>query len=210
MAIKITPDQFVAQWVPKDPRMNKAIPERMSSAIYNFTTAAGDYALTCFKSSFDKGGFCGQNKWEPRKVNKWSKRFNHPVMCDFERLKNGIIGDFDAKEAGRWNWPGDGNSRVGPPKKGFKRHYLYKIRTTEIAIPNEGSPKRRGAVNRQKYNYAAIHNTAPGISPFTVNQYSDRKPIQRQFIGHNTNVLNHINKVLLPQYFNEILYSYYA
>lgn len=210
MQIEITLDQFVNQWVPKDPKATKAIPEKMTTAISNFTTAAGDHALTCFKSSFEKGGFCGETKWEPRKNNRWGKKLDHPVLYDFGKLHDGIVADSQSTERGHWNWPGDGNKRIGPPKEGLRRHYTYKISTTEIAIPSDGTPKRRGKVTRDKYNYAAVHNTPPGISPFTVNQHSDRKPIQRQFIGHNTNVLNHINDVLLPKYFNEVLYSYYA
>ena len=204
----ITLDQFVAQWCPKDPRRTDAIPQIMSSAIFNFTTAAGDYAKECFKGSFDKGGFCGETKWEPRKKNKWSKRFDHPVMYDFGRLKEGITGTLNDKREGRWNWPGDGNKKVGPPKR-FKQKCIYKIKTTEIAIPSDGTPKRRGSVTRKRYNYAAVHNTAPANSPFTVNQHSDRKPIQRQFIGHNQKILDHINDVILPKYFDRILYHYY-
>lgn len=208
MPIKITIDQFCAQWVPGDTRINAAIPKRLEFRLHDFATEAGAYAEDCFKSSFDKGGFCGHSTWAPR-TSKWgTRRFRHPILFDYGKLRDGIKGTSDSTERGDWRWPINGKGGYGATKN-FARTYKYNIKTTEIAVPDHEKPRRRGSVTRTKYNYAAIHNTPPEITPFTVNQHSSRKPVQRQFIGHDRIMLDHINHVILPRQLNKVLYFYY-
>lgn len=204
MPVKLTLDQFCAQWVPKDARVNAAIPNRMAIRVHNFTIQAGDYAKTSFQGSFAKGGFCGRTTWAPRTSRWGTKKFLHPVMFDHGLLKEGIVGNKTSKESGTWRWPQNGVGRYGATR-GFRRSYTYDINTTEIAFPERG---KRGPVTRSRYNYAAIHNTPPGISPYSVNQHSSRKPVQRQFIGHDSGVISYINGELLPKIFDNLLNSY--
>ena len=71
---------------------------------------------------------------------------------------------------------------------------VYNIHTEEISQSGNG---KRG-VNTHGKGYAAVHNTDPQISPFTVNQWSKKKPVQRQFIGFNDRLNNYINTHYVP------------
>lgn len=48
------------------------------------------------------------------------------------------------------------------------------------AFPVKG---KRGRSKERYGHYAAIHNTDPKFGLYTVNQYSTRRPVHRQFIG---------------------------
>ena len=52
--------------------------------------------------------------------------------------------------------------------------------TTEKSFPVKG---KRGRSKERYGHYAAIHNTDPKFGLYTVNQYSTRRPVHRQFIG---------------------------
>lgn len=200
MPIKITLDQFRNQWVPDTAGRISPIPSRIAYRLENFITAAGDYAKTSFQGSFDKGGFCGKSTWAPRK-SRWGRKFGHPVLFDSGRLKLGIEGGRETIKRGSYDWPRNGIGRYGPTR-GFRREYKYVIRTTEEASYERG---KRGTAKRSRYNYAAVHNTASRITPFRVNQYSNEKPVQRQFIGHEKDVLNHIHGLLHEMVFKDLL-----
>ena len=50
----------------------------------------------------------------------------------------------------------------------------------EKSFPVKG---KRGRSKERYGHYAAIHNTDPKFGLYTVNQYSTRRPVHRQFIG---------------------------
>ena len=63
-----------------------------------------------------------------------------------------------------------------------RKRFNGTIKTTET----------RGArIGKKKIGYAAVHNDP--LSSYTVNQYSSRAPIQRQFMGHNAALYNEIS-----------------
>lgn len=184
---KITLDQFCAQWV-----LNPTVPNtrimasRLEHNIGDFVTRAGEYSKSRFISSFAEGGFYGSGtKWAPR-TSKWGKKFTHPIMIDTGELKNQIKG---AK--------GRSGNYGGYHTKDFKRSYSYEITTNEQSFPITG---KRGS-KRGRNNYAAVHNTDPKLGLYTVNQYSSRRPEQRQFIGLSPKIDNFINTFLVPTIF---------
>lgn len=175
--MEISLDEFIRQWTLGKPKVNQ-----LQFNIGEFVTYAGIVSQEFFKKSFSYGGFYGSGqKWEPRK-SRWGKRFNHKIMLDSNKLKNGI------KSGNKLE-----NARPVLNKRGrtgFKhaKAWIY-ISTTETYSP-EGKKrgKKRGNSNA---NYAAIHNMPQSITPFYVNQhYKDTskprpKPVQRQFIGRS-------------------------
>lgn len=62
-----------------------------------------------------------------------------------------------------------------------RKRFTGRISTTE---------KRGNRKGKKKIGYAAVHNDP--LSSYTVNQYSSRAPIQRQFMGHNSALYNEI------------------
>ena len=166
--MKITLDQFCTQWVKGANFMPMA--SRFDINVCNFTTTAGQHTKQFFQNSFSSGGFYGSGaKWKPRE-SKWGMKFTHPVMIDTGTLRNSIQGE--SKEIsidGRR----DNGTRIR--RQGAK----YYIWTTEISTPIKGKRGRKKGVGR----YAAIHNSDPRLTNYTVNQYSSKKPVQRQFIG---------------------------
>lgn len=161
--MKLTLDQFVAQWAPGG--NSKRIVSRFEVNIFDFTTIAGNYSKRFFQTSFMVGGFYGSGKsWEPRQ-SRWGKRKTHPILIETGTLKNSI--KFESKQISHTGWT-DSRKRI------FSRGSRYDIWTTEKS-------KRKG---KNRYgHYAAIHNTDPRYSNFKVNGHSNKKPVQRQFIG---------------------------
>ena len=160
---KLTLDQFCDLWA-KDIRQ-KQWHSILAKNAEDFATVAGEYALSCFRASFDQGGFYGSGtKWAPRE-SKWGKK----------------LGSYSA---------------FG--KRDYRRRYGYDIWTDEKSVPIKG---KRGKKRGRYQNYAAVHNTDPKFGLYTVNQYSSRRPVHRQFIGHSPKVLEHINSVLTPTIF---------
>ena len=51
---------------------------------------------------------------------------------------------------------------------------------------------KRGRSRERYGHYAAIHNTDPKFGLYTVNQYSSRRPVHRQFIGFSPKIDAHI------------------
>ncbi|MFR9543445.1 MAG: hypothetical protein SNH27_15520 [Rikenellaceae bacterium] len=181
---KISLDEFCNQWVRA--KTQRAWSSLLAFNSEEFSTKAGTYALGCFRSSFTEGGFYGGSKWSPR-TSKWGKKYSHPVMIDQGELKNSIKGEV-----------GKGGSYSAFGKRDYRRRFRYDIWTDEKSKAIKG---KRGRRNTRYQNYAAIHNTDPKFGLYTVNQYSSRRPVQRQFIGHSEKMLNVINTQFVPDIF---------
>ncbi len=121
------------------------------------------------------GGFCGGSHWAPR-TSRWGKRFTHPVMNDSGTLARSI--NFENK---RTNIVGRRNNRT----RIFSKGAYYNIYTTEKSVPVRG---KRGRSRERYGHYAAVHNTDPKFGLYTVNQYSSRRPVHRQFIGFSPKI----------------------
>ena len=182
---KITLDQFCAHWV-----TGKYYHQMGNRLYYNsqdFATAVGEYTKQQFQSSFEKGGFCGGSKW-PARTSKWGKKFTHPTLVDTGTLSRSIKG-----ETGRTTNFGKLHGRSG-----FRRSARYDIWTTEVSTYIKGKRGRK----RGKYkNYAAVHNTDPKFGLYTVNQYSSRSPVHRQFIGFSPTIEAYVNSHLIDMLF---------
>lgn len=174
---KITLDEFCAHWV--SGKWTTAMASRLENNAFDFATVAGEYAKQQFQASFSSGGFCGGEKWAPR-TSRWGKKFTHPVMNDTGALAAGIKG-----EARRVDIVGrrSNNTRI------FRKGAYYWIYTTEQSVPQKG---KRGRKTDRYKNYAAVHNTDPKFGLYTVNQYSSRRPVHRQFIGFSPKIEGHI------------------
>lgn len=182
---KLTLDQFCAQWS----RSSRVRPWHSLLAFNSeeFATKAGEYALSRFRTSFSSGGFYGSGqRWRARE-SKWGKKFTHPVMMDQNILRGAING---AK--------GKGGSYSTFGKRDYRRKTQYAIWTSEQSIPVAG---KRGKKRGRYQSYAAVHNTDPKFGLYTVNQYSSRRPVQRQFIGHSEKLLDTINRLFTPDIF---------
>ena len=164
---KITLDEFCSHWVSRT--STRVMASRLEFNVFDFATAAGDYTRQQFLSSFASGGFNG-SKWAPR-TSKWGKRFTHPLMNDTGTLARSI-----QSEAGRTDIVGRRSDRTRIFRKGAR----YCMWTTEKSFPVKG---KRGRSKERYGHYAAIHNTDPKFGLYTVNQYSTRRPVHRQFIG---------------------------
>ena len=182
---KISLDDFCNQWARA--KTQRAWSSLLAFNAEEFVTKAGGHTLGSFRESFTSGGFYGSgSKWQPR-TSKWGKKFKHPVMIDTQTLKRSIKG---AK--------GRGNHYSSLGKRDYRRRYRYDIWTEEVSRPIKGKRGRRRTTSQ---TYAAVHNTDPKLGGYTVNQYSTRKPVQRQFIGHSDKILSRINEALVPQIF---------
>ncbi|GAB6119666.1 hypothetical protein [Dysgonomonas termitidis] len=169
--MKITLEIFCRQWV-KDKR-ERTIVSRFEKNIFDFTTIAGNRSRMFFQASFNTGGFFRSGSgWRPRE-SRWGKKFTHPVLIDTGMLGKSVKGEVRRFESTNYQ------SRRGFSSKIFRRGAKYDIWTAEESFPIKGKRGRKG-----KYkSYAAIHNSDPGKTGYTVNQYSGKKPVQRQFIG---------------------------
>lgn len=182
---KITLDGFCNHWVRA--KTQRPWHSRLAFNSEEFATKAGEYALSRFRTSFDIGGFYGSGtKWRPRE-SKWGKKFTHPIMNDQGELKRSIKGEKSSR--GHYNTFG---------ARGFSRRYSYNISTNEHSRPIKG---KRGKRRTRSQSYAAVHNTDPRFGLYTVNQYSSRRPVQRQFIGHSDKLLDTINRLFVPEIF---------
>ena len=185
---KISLDEFCNQWVPQAGR--QSLTSRLAFNASEFTTLAGAFSRRFFQMSFAQGGFYASgNRWAPR-TSRWGKKFTHPTMIDTGKLKGGIKGALVDKERG---------TLKKMHEFGFKRWYTYEIATDAESFAEKG---KRGR-NKNAKGYAAIHNTAPELSPYTVNQYSTRKPVQRQFIGFSKRLDSYINERYVPIIFKK-------
>lgn len=182
---KLTIDQFCAQWVTG--KYYHQMGNRLYYNAQDFATAVGEYTKQQFQSSFENGGFNG-SKW-PARTSKWGKKFTHPTMIDTKSLSEGIKG-----ETGRTTNIGKLHGRGG-----FRRSARYDIWTTETSTYIKG---KRGKKRGKYKNYAAVHNTDPKFGLFTVNQYSSRRPVHRQFIGFSPTIEAHVNTHLIDMIFN--------
>ena len=181
---KISLDEFCNQWARA--KTQRAWSSRLAYNAEEFSTKAGTYTLSRFRTSFAEGGFYGGSKWSPR-TSKWGKKHSHPVMIDQGALRSAIKGE-----------KGQGGTYSTFGKRDYKRNYRYSIWTNEVSVPVKG---KRGKKSGRYKNYAAVHNTDPKFGLYTVNQYSSRSPVQRQFIGHSDKLLNTINSLFVPEIF---------
>lgn len=166
---KITLPMFVNHWVKG--KMERTIVSRFEKNVFDFTTVVGERSKMFFQASFSYGGFFGTgSRWQPRQ-SSWGKKFNHPVLRDTLKLAKGIVG----KQ--RSYFETNYQSRRGLSSSIFKRGSKYDIETVAISGPVKG--KRGGGIR----SYAAFHNEDPARAGYTVNQYSTKRPIRRQFIG---------------------------
>lgn len=173
---KITLEQFCEQWVSGNYTTKMA--NKLYYNVQDFVTVAGDYARQQFAASFERGGFCGGSKWAPR-TSKWGKKFTHPTLNDTGALAKGIKSeDVKTSNIGRLHSRG-----------GFRRDAWYHIYTSEESSSIKG---KRGRKKGKYKNYAAIHNTDPKFGLYTVNQYSTRRPVHRQFIGFSPKIADYI------------------
>lgn len=183
--MKITIDEFCNQWLKGD----RHLISQFQQNVFDFTTVTGNYSKRFFRTSFLAGGFYGSGQaWKPRE-SRWGKKFTHPVMKDTEMLASTINGDEVARESNHTGWRHDG-TRL------FKRGARFDVQSEEVGYASKG---RRGRNTKAK-GYAAIHNTDPSLSKYTVNQYSSRRPVWRQFIGFSpkldSDVNDHLTKIL--------------
>lgn len=185
--IKLTLDEFVKQWAPG--KSVTRLGDKLTYNVFEFNTLAGDYSKHYFKTSFIVGGFNNSGKgWQPR-TSKWGMKFDHKILYDTGKLREGIK---DSKRQSEITQSAQRGRKI------FVRRARFFIDTTEVNNPVGEEKKKRGKSGKsnKKKNYAAIHNTDPSVSPYTVNQYSRRKPIQRQFIGLNKRLDKDIEKFI--------------
>lgn len=167
------------------------VANRLDMNITNFTTEIGMFSKRFFRMSFAYGGFYASgNKWAAR-TSKWGKKNSHSIMNDTGTLKNSI--DHDIKVVSRQS-----GRKINGRTPFTKMGATYLISTKEETIIN--SDKKRG-VNSHAIGYAAIHNTDPRLTNFKVNQYSNKKPVQRQFIGFNERLNDYIMAKYVPMIF---------
>lgn len=169
--MKITLEIFCRQWV-KDKR-ERGIVSRFEKNVFDFATIAGNRSRMFFQASFNSGGFFRSGtRWKPRE-SKWGRKFTHPTLVDTGTLGKSVKGEPRKFESTNYQ------SRRGVSSKIFRRGAKYDIWTTEQSFPIKGKRGRKG-----KYkSYAAVHNSDPRLTNYTVNRYSSRKPVRRQFIG---------------------------
>lgn len=176
---KISLEIFCHQWV-KDGKKERTIVSRFQKNIEDFGTVTGVTSKRFFRRSFSYGGFYKSgSKWAPRQ-SKWGIRNTHPILFESHRLRDGIKGDENTKFLNQRGWT---NNR----KRIRNDRMKYVISTSEFSV---GKRARKGRYS----NYAAIHNTDPKLHNFKVNKYSDKKPVQRQFMGFNNSLDAEINK----------------
>jgi hypothetical protein len=178
---KITLDDFCRHWIKEKYAM--PIVSRFEKNTFDFVTVAGEYSKRFFRTSFIYGGFYGSGtKWKPRE-SKWGKKFTHPVLVDSGTLRNSIKGEGNSSNI---------TGRRDNGAKLFRRGAKYHIWTTEVSIPERGKRGRNNKYGR----YAAVHNSDPAKTGFTVNQYSSKKPVQRQFIGFSRKLDDDIKRFI--------------
>ena len=189
---KITLEQMIE-------KCEKLTYSHFTGDVFEFTTLVGQYSKNFFQESFDRQSFNG-SKWKPRE-SRWGKRFTHPILYDTGTLE-GSIRNIPQSTPGynientseTIGYPSEKSKRRKDGKFVYKKYLAdYLIKTNEVSRAIRGkrgfSPKSKG--------YAAIHNTDPRISPYTVNQYSSRKPVQRQFIGFSQELDDYVNNNLI-------------
>lgn len=183
--MKITIDELCKQWQPE----GRSLISQFDKNIFDFTTLVGNYSKHFFRASFLAGGFYGSGQsWKPRE-SRWGKKFTHPVMRDTGMLASSIKGDNFARDTNR-------NSKREDGTRLFKKGARFDIQSEELGY----AQKNKRGRNTKAKGYAAIHNTDPSLSRYTVNQYSSRRPVWRQFIGFNpkldSEINDHLTKIL--------------
>lgn len=148
---------------------------KIDSNAHRFVVAASKYMQMRFKGSFHQG-FYGK-PWPVRR-SKWGMRRKHRVLSETGALRNSIqVMDY-----------GDRRGMRGFSKGAY-------LAESKIFTTASSSRKKRG----DNSGYAAIHNSDPSQTNYTVNQHSSRKPVQRQFIGFSPEADQHIANNYLSQ-----------
>lgn len=151
---------------------------KLALNINDFVVSALQYSRKCFQSSFNTQSFYKTGQPWPSRESKWGKKRDHPILF----LTGALFNSF-AEDPGIFRYD----------KK--KCRVQYTIRTTE---ENQGQKKNR---RYKGIGYAAVHNTDPKYQIYTVNGNCNRKPLQRQFMGLNPYIDEHINQHFLPDIF---------
>lgn len=185
--MKITLEQFCQQWAPNG--NGRYLPNKMEFNTHDFVTLAGEYSKSRFRSSFAEGGFYGSGRRWPERKSRWGRRFTHPVMIDSGTLSRSIQG-----EAARMDHTNITQRKYGKQRGIFRRGARYAIWT------KAGNYKQRGK-RGASHSYAAVHNTNPALGLYTVNQYSNRRPEHRQFIGISPKLNDTVNRLFIPVLF---------
>lgn len=173
---KITLQQFCDQWTPAVKGVNMEMTSRLQFNVLEFTTAASKVSREFFQKSFSYGGFYGSgSKWASRSSG-WGRKFTHPILFDSGRLRDNISGKRSSERTGHIF-----NKRGKTGNKYLKVEDT--ISTNESSFPEKGKRGRRR--KGSSLRYAAIHNSDPQKTNYTVNQYSSNKPVRRQFIGRS-------------------------
>ena len=189
---KITLEQMIE-------KCSKLTHSNFTGDVFEFTTLAGRYSKNFFQESFDKQSFNG-NKWKPRE-SRWGKKFTHPILYDTGTLEGSIANEPQSSRGFNRDIKSETSSGLSEKSKRrvdgkfvHKRYSAgYLIKTHEVSRAIRG---KRGFSHKSK-GYAAVHNTDPRVSPYTVNQYSTRKPVQRQFIGFSRELDDYVNNYLI-------------
>lgn len=147
---------------------------------HRFVVAAAKYMQMRFKMSFNQG-FYG-TPWAPRR-SKWGIHHKHRVLNETGDLKNSIKVD-------------EGSNSYGT--RSFSSGAY--IAQSNVHTTASSSRKKTGDTS----GYAAVHNSDPSQTSYTVNGKSRRKPVQRQFMGFSESAdnyiaLNYLSEILLDQ-----------
>ena len=189
--MQITLDQFCQQWAPGG--NTRILASKLDFNIHDFVTLAGDYTRDAFRDSFARHEFPGGKAWAPA-TSRWARRFPHPPLNDTGTLAKSIQSKKQFTTVG-------GHRHALAHRGAFFRSASYRIFTTEKSRAMKG---KRGNNPRSGNTYAAVHNTDPRFGRFTVNQYSSRRPVQRQFIGFSPSVESRIRSEFLPLIFKDL------
>jgi len=181
--MKITLEQFCNQW-------RQIVVTKFEFALFDFASQAGELTKERFKTSFTQGGFYGSGLGWPERTSRWGRRFTHPVMIDTGTLSRAIQGEMKER---KYTYR-DVRKRIS------KRYAQYNIYTNESSHPIRG---KRGRNKGRRKSYAAIHNADPKLHSYTVNQYSSRKPVRRQFIGFSPKIDDEV-ALLIPNLFENL------
>lgn len=153
---------------------------KIDSNAHRFVVAAAKYMQMRFKASFNQGFF--GTPWAPRR-SKWGISHKHRVLNETGALKNSIKVDEGQNRAGLRSFTGGA--------------YMASANVHTTA-----------SSSRKKFSddsgYAAIHNSDPAETSYTVNGNSTKKPVRRQFMGYSKAAddyiaFNFLSEILLDQ-----------
>lgn len=153
---------------------------KIDSNAHRFVVAAAKYMQMRFKMGFNQGFFGAP--WAPRR-SKWGLTHKHRVLNETGALKNTIKVD-------------EGQNRSG------LRSFISGAYMAESNVHTTASSSRKKFSDTS--GYAAIHNSDPSETSYTVNGNSTKRPVRRQFIGYSKAAdayiaFNYLSEILLDQ-----------